>query len=53
MSVVVIFLMLFAVMVMVKNVDKAREKQPIIAPNSSETEDPISVAKMTYLKRRS
>jgi hypothetical protein len=40
-SVVVIFIMFFAVMVMVKNIDNEREQQPIIAPDSSETEDTI------------
>ncbi|MGH9536568.1 MAG: hypothetical protein ACRD3H_01520 [Terriglobales bacterium] len=41
-SVVVIFLMLSAVMVMVKNADKEHAQPAVLAPRSTETEDPIS-----------
>jgi hypothetical protein len=33
--------MFFAVMLMVRNIDNKREQQPIVAPDSSDREEPI------------
>lgn len=41
MPVVVILIMLFAVMVMVKNIDIGREEQPIVASDLSDAEEAI------------
>jgi hypothetical protein len=42
--VAVVLIMLFAVMVMVKNIDIGREEQPIVASDLSDAEEAIRAA---------